>query len=52
MGFLAKGERIILKPGQGSAEGTYLFKRQNEDGSYSDSVLCSNLDDFETAVVN
>lgn len=52
MGFLAKGERIILKPGQGSAEGTYLFKRQNEDGSYSDAVWGSNLDDFETAVVN
>lgn len=52
MGFLAKGERIILKPGQGSEEGTYLFKVQNEDGSFSDGVWGSRLDNFETAIVS
>lgn len=50
MAFLAKGPDVILKPGSGSGTSSFLFKRLNEDGTWSDATWGSGATDFVTPI--
>lgn len=53
MSFIAKGEEIFLQESSGTGvEGTYLYKRMNQDGSFSDVSWGSVGSDFSTPVIN
>lgn len=52
MGFISKGENIILKPGSGSIDGTYLYKVMTQNGSFIDDTYGDLVEDFETPITS
>lgn len=50
MAFLAKGSEVILKPGSGAGTGSLLFKRLNEDGTWSDATWGTTSTNFITPI--
>ena len=52
MAFLAKGPDVILKPGSGSGSSSFIFKRLNEDGTWSDATWGSGATDFVTPITS
>ena len=52
MGFIAKGARKLVTPGTSGTAGSYLFKRMNSDGTFSDAVWGTSGNDFNSPVVS
>lgn len=52
MGFLAKGENILIKSGSEGELGSFLYKRETESGSFVDATWGTQNDDFDTPIVN
>ena len=53
MGFIAKGEEIILQPGGSSTETrSYFYRREKQDGTFEDVSWGSQAVDFDTPIVN
>lgn len=52
MAFLAKGADVILQPGSGGTSGSLIFKRLNEDGTWSDATWGSGSTDFVTPITS
>ena len=52
MGFIAKGANKILEPGSSAEKGSYLYKKMNSDGSYSDVNWGDTINDFDSAITS
>ena len=50
MGFVAKGERVVVRPGSGGTNQSYLFKKLNQDGTFSDISWGTDIEDFDSAI--
>lgn len=50
MGFISKGEDIIIKSGGGITDNSFLYKRLKSDGSFEDVEWGSKGTDFDTAI--
>lgn len=52
MGFVSKGNKIIVKPGSEGTNASYLFKALEQDGTFSDKSWGTTIDDFESAITS
>ena len=52
MGFIAKGNHIIVRSGSAGDTGTFLYKRMTSSGSYVDATWGTPNEDFETPITN
>lgn len=52
MGFVAKGSNIIVKPGSEGTNASYLYKKLNQDGTFSDVNWGTVIEDFESAITS
>lgn len=52
MGFIAKGNKIVLKPGSGSTQSSLLYKRMTQSGAFNDVTWGSSSSDFETPITS
>lgn len=53
MGFIAKGNRVLVKEGSGSTgSGNYLYKRMKSDGTFEDVNWGSSSSDFDTPITS
>ena len=52
MGFISKGEDIIIKSGGSTLDTSFLFKRLKSDGSWEDATWGSTSSDFDSAITS
>jgi len=52
MGFVAKGENIVVKTGSDENGASYLFKKLNQDGTFSDVNWGTTITDFDSAITS